>query len=62
MMGFGMINHITIPTRYAKKQTCLDLIFTKADNITEAGTIQYGPSDHDMVFVTSNVERCVNFH
>ena len=53
MMGYGLINYITCPTRYAETDTCLDLIFTNCDNVTKAGCIEFGLSDHEMVYVTT---------
>ena len=53
MMGYGLINYINVPTRYAESDTCIDLVFTNCDTIVKAGCVEFGLSDHEMVYVTS---------
>lgn len=49
---FGMVQLITEPTRWGRKKNLLDLILTSSDRIKVSNTLQWGISDHELVYVT----------
>ena len=53
MKTFGLNQLIKEPTRISKHSaTCIDLIFSNCDFITDSGTFPINISDHDLVFCT----------
>ena len=52
MLSFGFKQFINEPTRYGRNNTCIDLIFTNSDHISNSGTLNLNYSDHQATFIT----------
>ena len=52
MNTFGMKQHIVGITRYGKKNSCIDLIFSNSEYINNSGILDLNFSDHQAVYIT----------
>ena len=57
MNTFGMKQHIEGITRYGKKESCIDLIFSNSEYISNAGILDLNFSDHQAVFITKKKKK-----
>ena len=60
MLQSGLMNFIKQPTRFGDKDSCLDLIFTNDSFVTNSGCIHFDLSDHEMVYLTSEIKNECN--
>ena len=59
MLCFGFKQYVNEPTRYGNNNnnTCIDLIFTNCDHISNSGTLNLNYSDHQAVFITKKKQN-----
>ena len=50
--SFGLKQLIKDTTRYGRRNSCIDLIFTTSDYISDSGTMDLNFSDHQAVYVS----------
>ena len=61
MTSFGMKQKNWETTRYSSQiNTCIDLIFTNCDYISNSGTLDLNISDHQAIFVTKKKQAVKN--
>ena len=58
--SFGMKQFINGITRYGKNNSCIDLIFTNAEYISDSGILDLNFSDHQAVFITKKKIKVKN--
>ena len=53
----GLKQIIDQPTRYARNNTTIDLIFTNSEHISNHGTLNLNISDHEIIYITIERKR-----
>ena len=57
MQGCGLKQWIKGVTRYSKKDSCIDLIFTNSKSVMRAGIMDVNISDHQMIYITKKKQK-----
>ena len=58
--SFGLRQMIKDTTRYGNRNSCIDLIFTNSDYISDSGTLDLNFSDHQAVYVSRKKLKLAN--